>query len=98
MPLVNAGRAFLLDVRQLAVGSNLAIVSGHTPACERREAEKMNETHHVNVRSENQQILYRIERFCRPRALAAIASKIPAFLSCFVNRRSLAAIGCLVAT
>ena len=83
MPLVNAGRAFLLDVRHLTVGGDLAIVAGHTPARERREAEEMNETHHVNVRSENQQFLYRIERFRRARLFASIASKDAAFLSCF---------------
>jgi hypothetical protein len=71
--LVNAGRAFLLDVRHLTVGGDLAIVAGHTPARERREAEEMNETHHVN-RSENQQFLYRIDRI---RALIALPTDTP---------------------
>ena len=48
MTVVSACRAFLLDVDHFAISRDLAVVTGHAPACERREAEEMNETHHVN--------------------------------------------------
>jgi hypothetical protein len=41
-----AGRAFLFDVSNLAVGAELTIVAGDAPAREILEAEKTNETHH----------------------------------------------------
>ena len=61
MALVNARRALLFDVGDLAIGGDLPVMAGHTPACKRGEAEEMNETHHGYVRRVNEQFLYRSE-------------------------------------
>jgi hypothetical protein len=67
MIVMIAGRPFLLDIRDLAVGGDLAIAAGHTPAGQIREAEETHKTHHPNFPfSENElvtaseQILYRM--------------------------------------
>jgi hypothetical protein len=41
-----AGRPFLLDIRDLTIGGELPVVTGHAPTGEIREAEKTNKTHH----------------------------------------------------
>src|SRR6476620_6211475 len=85
MAVVSAGRAFLLDVGHFSIRGDLAIVTGHAPASERREAEEMNKTHHGNVRSENQQFLYRIKRRCETDGRSTIAASIARFSALFIK-------------
>jgi hypothetical protein len=47
MAVVIAGGALLLDVRDLAIGGDLAIVACHASTGECREAEETNKTHHA---------------------------------------------------
>jgi hypothetical protein len=41
-----ARRPFLLDVRNLTIGRELPVVTGHAPAREIRKAEETDEAHH----------------------------------------------------
>ena len=44
-----AGRSLLLDVRNLTVGREFPVVTGHATAREIRKAEKTNEAHHPKI-------------------------------------------------
>jgi hypothetical protein len=44
-----AGRSLLLDVRNLTVGRELPVMTGHATAREIRKAEKTNEAHHPKI-------------------------------------------------
>jgi hypothetical protein len=44
-----AGRPFLLDVRDLTIGRELPVVTGHATAREIREAEEANKAHHPKI-------------------------------------------------
>ena len=46
MTVTATGFALFLDVRDLAARRHLAVAANHAAACERREAEKSNQTHH----------------------------------------------------
>jgi len=61
MLVMIAGRAFFLDVSDLAVGAELTVVARDAPAREILEAEKANQTHHrIN--------LYRVNALSTKRA------------------------------
>lgn len=49
MARLSALRALLFDVRDLAVGPDLAIAAGHTPAGQRREAQESDKAHTYNL-------------------------------------------------
>jgi hypothetical protein len=74
-----AGGPFLLDVRDLAVGCDLAVVAGHAPAREICKAEKTNKAHHP----ENPVGLLRL---LRPAAPYAPRSCVPLSNSCTLPR------------
>jgi hypothetical protein len=49
MVVMIASRPFLLDVRDLTIGRELPVVTGHATAREIREAEKTDEAHHPEI-------------------------------------------------
>jgi hypothetical protein len=49
MAMCRTGIAFFLHVGDLAARRNLAIAADDTPACERCEPEKSNQTHHPSA-------------------------------------------------
>ena len=49
MVVMIASRPFLLDVRDLTVGRELPVVTGHATAREIRKAEKTDEAHHPKI-------------------------------------------------
>jgi hypothetical protein len=44
-----AGRPFLLDIRDLTIGCELPVVTGHATARKIREAEETNKAHHPRI-------------------------------------------------
>ena len=57
MVVMIASRPFLLDVRNLTIGRELPVMTGHAPAREIREPEESNEAHHPKIL-----LMYRRER------------------------------------
>jgi hypothetical protein len=49
MVVMIASRPFLLDVRNLTVGRELPVVTGHATAREIREAKETDEAHHPKI-------------------------------------------------
>ena len=49
MVVMIASRPFLLDVRDLAVGREFPVVTGHATAREIRKAEETDEAHHPEI-------------------------------------------------
>jgi hypothetical protein len=59
MRRVLAGGPLFFDVGDLAIRRDLTVPSGDTPAPERTETQKANETHHAGPHSWAEQFLYR---------------------------------------
>ena len=59
MRVVYAEAAFLLDIRNLAICRDLAIVAGDAATRKRGETEEANKAHHMGLPTDAEQVPYR---------------------------------------
>jgi hypothetical protein len=74
MVVMIASRPFLLDVRDLTVGRELPVVTGHATAREIRKAEETDEAHHPENPSDARQQSLQPLQVLRPDTFAIVSN------------------------